>query len=88
MIVESSNVPPAEEQPLTYHQAYEAAYRFVWQYMEREPIDPFLLMLASMEPVGSQETSDPASWHDWLACVEDTLAEAPLPRFPRMTNPG
>ncbi len=39
---------------LTRSQAYEAAYRFVWQYTEREPIVPFMLMLSSMEPVDPQ----------------------------------
>ena len=76
--------PAAEaEHRLTYSQAYEAAFRFVWQYMEREPIEPFLLMVSAMEPVESGATNDPASWHDWLACVEETLAGTPLPRFPR-----
>lgn len=86
--MEPTDSPPAEsEQGLTYSQAYEAAYRFVWQYAKREPIEPFLLMLVAMEPVGSQATNDPASWHDWLACVEETVAEAPLPRFPRANHP-
>ena len=87
-IMEPNDLPPADEHSLTYDQAYEAAYRFVWQYMEREPIDAFMLMLSSMEPLGSRATLDPASWHDWLACVEETLADAPLPRFPRTENPG
>lgn len=75
------------EHVLTYSQAYEAAYRFVWQYMEREPIDPFLLMVVAMEPVGPQATNDPGSWHDWLACVEQTLAGAPVPQFPSTEYP-
>lgn len=68
-------------------QAYEAAYRMVWQYMEREP-DPDSVslqeMLVAMEPAAAQhQTNDPASWSDWLGCVDETLRGAPLPRFPR-----
>jgi hypothetical protein len=87
--MEPTDGAPAEavEPGLTYSQAYEAAYRFVWQYMEREPIEPFFLMLVAMEPVESRVTNDPASWHDWLACVEQTLAAAPLPQFPRTDEP-
>jgi hypothetical protein len=35
---------------LTAEQAYEAAYRFVAQYYERERIVPFMLMLTAMRP--------------------------------------
>ena len=83
----TDGLPAESDQVLTYSQAYEAAYRFVWQYAQREPIDPFDLMLVAMEPVGSQATNDPASWPDWLACVDETVAEAPLPRFPRTNHP-
>ncbi len=62
---------------LTQAQAYEATYRFVWQYMEREP-DPdsasLQEMLVALEPIADQyRTTDPASWGDWLHCVRDTL---------------
>jgi hypothetical protein len=68
---------------LTTEQAYEAAYRFVAQYYKREPIEPFLLMLASMEPTPDRDrTSDPASWADWEQCVHETLSCAPLPGDP------
>ena len=72
---------------LTTSQAYEAAYRMVWQYMEREP-DPDSVslqeMLVALTPSADQyRTSDPALWSDWLECVEETLRGAPLPRFPR-----
>ena len=71
---------------LTQSQGYEAAYRFIWQYMEREP-DPDAVsleeMLAAIEPTADQYRSkDPASWSDWLKCVRDTLEGAPPPRFP------
>ena len=71
---------------LTQAQAHEAAYRFVWQYMDREP-DPDNVslqeMLVALEPTADQyRTNDPASWADWLKCVRDTLDGVPLPRFP------
>ena len=67
---------------------YEAAYRFVWQYYEREPDSETLaLMLVAMEPThDAAVTNDPASWDDWQRCVRETLAGAPVPRFP--TEPG
>jgi hypothetical protein len=70
---------------LTHAQAYEAAYRFVWQYMDREP-DPdgvsLQEMLANLEPTADEyRTSDPASWTDWLKCVSDTVEGVPLPRL-------
>lgn len=72
---------------LTPEQAYEAAYRFVWQYMEREPhSDAASLpeMVVAMEPAADQfTTNDPASWADWQACVAATLDAQPIPRFPR-----
>lgn len=53
---------------LTLTQAYEAAFRFVVQYRERErqPGPESLdLMLVSMEPVSDDaRTSDPAAWQD------------------------
>jgi hypothetical protein len=66
-----------EDVHLTQAQAYETAYGFVWQYMDREP-DPDAVslqeMLVSLEPADDQYlTSDPASWQDWLGCVRDTL---------------
>ena len=69
---------------LTVGQAYEAAYRFVWQYYEREPLSESLaLLLVAMEPVRDHaRTSDPASWPDWQRCVADTVDGAPVPRFP------
>lgn len=70
-----------ESQSLTTEQAYEAAYRFVAQYYERERIVPFMLMLKAMAPTAdSLRTNDPASWSDWLHCVDETLAGNPLPQ--------
>ena len=40
---------PSDER-LTTEQAYEAAYRFVAQYNERERIVPLMLMLTSLRP--------------------------------------
>ena len=62
---------------LTPSQAYEAAYRFVSQYRERErqPGPASLdLLLVHMEPVADDaKTNDPAAWDDWLRCVDETL---------------
>jgi len=73
-----------EETALTVEQAYEAAYRFVWQYYGRETSSESLaLMLVAMEPVSDHaRTNDPASWPDWKRCVAETLSGDPLPRFP------
>lgn len=72
------------DRTLSVSQAYEAAYRFVWQYAEREPDSVALqLMLVAMEPVADYpRTNDPASWADWLGCVEDVEAGRAVPRFP------
>lgn len=71
---------------LTQAQAYEAAYRFVWQYNQREKTPDAAsleLMVVAMEPSEDHyKTHDPASWADWLQCVRDTLDGVPLPRFP------
>jgi hypothetical protein len=71
---------------LTESQAYEAAFRFVWQYRERERepgLESLDLMLVHMEPVDDDaRTSDPAAWEDWRRCVDETLRGDPLPRFP------
>ncbi|MGB9112017.1 MAG: hypothetical protein WCF24_04740 [Acidimicrobiales bacterium] len=68
------------EPVLTQSQAYEAAYRFVAQYYERERIVPLMLMLVAMEPQNdTYRTNDPASWSDWQECVRQTLAQRPFP---------
>ncbi|CAN5581223.1 hypothetical protein BH11ACT8_BH11ACT8_23230 [soil metagenome] len=70
-----------QEPLLTVSQAYEAAYRFVSQYFDRERSSEALQpMLVSMEPVDDHaRTNDPASWQDWLGCV-DAVGKAPLPK--------
>ena len=74
------------EPALTIEQAYEAAYRFVWQYRERErePGPESLdLMLVHMEPVDDYaRTDDPAAWEDWQRGVGDPLRGLPVPRVP------
>ena len=66
---------------------YEAAYRFVWQYNQREnapDAGSMNLMVVAMEPVDDHyRTNGPASWADWQQCVRDTLDGVRLPRFPR-----
>lgn len=81
-------MPDDVEPMLTLAQAYEAAYRFVWQYYEREPDSESLaLMVVAMEPADDYaRTSDPASWHDWKRCVDELLSGVPSPRVPRQTT--
>ena len=73
------------ERVLTEVQAYEAAFRFVFQYRERErkPGPESLdLMLVTMEPTADYaRTNDPAAWADWQRCVEETLRGDPVPCF-------
>jgi hypothetical protein len=72
-----------DERLLTSAEAHEAAYRFVWQYAEREPESVALqLMLVAMEPTADADrTNDPAAWEDWVSCVAD-IGSTPVPRFP------
>ena len=71
---------PEAPTTLTPEQGYEAAFRFVAQYYERERIAPLMLMLTSMRPTAdAEQTNDPAAWSDWQRCVEDTLSGLPLP---------
>jgi hypothetical protein len=75
-------MPPAADVPnvLTPEQGYEAIYRFVAQYYERERIVPLVLMLTSMRPTPDEyRTNDPAARSDWERCVQETLAGTPLP---------
>lgn len=76
-----------DERLMTPAEAYEAAYRFVWQYAEREPNSVSLqLMLVAMEPAA--RTNDPASWDDWLRCVDQVRQGPPVPRFPTVYGRG
>ena len=75
-----------EHEPLTDAQAYETAYRDIWQYMDREP-DPDRVslqeMLIAMEPTSdSVRSNDPASFQDWTECAAATRRRDPVPRFP------
>jgi len=73
---------------LTIEQAYHAAFRFVWQYYQREVSSESLgLMVVSMEPTTDDaKTSDPAGWADWHRCVAETLKCAPVPSFPVVSH--
>lgn len=73
------------EHLLTVADAYEAAYRFVWQYAGREPESESLqLLLVAMEPTfDGLRTNDPASWQDWLRCVDEVARGTTSPRFPQ-----
>ncbi|MFN8524645.1 MAG: hypothetical protein U0821_16230 [Chloroflexota bacterium] len=62
---------------LTIPQAYRAMYYFVRQYQERGGSREILLMLDDMMYDGRDSTSDPATWRDWMKCVEKSLSEPP-----------
>jgi len=72
-----------DEPLLTVDQAYCAAFHFIRQYYEREPIVPFLVLLQSMYPWTEggdpRLTSDPATWHDWMSSVQAALSAKELP---------
>src|SRR5688572_25350599 len=84
-----TGVETPADKTMTIVQAYEAAFRFVFQYYEREaPSEPLELMLVAMEPAADYaRTNDPASWSDWEQCVAATLRGDPLPGF-EGTNTG
>jgi hypothetical protein len=68
-----------DEPLLTVDEAYRATFHFINQYHQREPIVPFMLMLSSMtawsENGDFRETSDPATWNDWMASVRARASE-------------
>ncbi len=75
-----------DEMPLSLDDAYRAAFHFINQYYARERITPLMLMLSSMGPWNPEqpklrETSDPATWDDWMASVRAARASPDLPRI-------
>ena len=74
-----------DEPLLTLDEAYRATFHFIHQYYQREPIVPFQLMLTSMTswtPGGDpRQTSDPATWHDWMASVSAARESEHLPEL-------
>jgi hypothetical protein len=68
----------ADDRLLTLDEAYRATFYFIAQYFEREPIEPFLLMLSSMtawNPGGPlRQTADPATWDDWMKSVARAIS--------------
>jgi hypothetical protein len=77
-------MPENEEPLLTIDEAYRAAFHLINQYYGRERITPFMLMLNSMGPWDSEqpklrETSDPATWNDWMRAVSAALDSPDLP---------
>lgn len=65
---------------LSVEQAYEAAYRYLMQYLAREPESESLRFMAiAMQPTPPHRSNDPGSWDDFLDCVQRTRARAPLP---------
>lgn len=48
-------------------------YCFVEQYQQRGQSEDLFLMLHAMRLEDDDNTSDPASWYDWMKCVRATL---------------
>lgn len=78
-----------DESTLTLDEAYRATFHFINQYYEREPIVPIMLLLHSMtawtEGGDPRQTSDPATWPDWMKSVQAARRSTVLPtiRAPR-----
>jgi hypothetical protein len=60
-----------DDQVLTVDQAYLAACEFIRQFYERDSRKPQSMfhLLSWMQLEQPRESSDPAQWQDWLACV-------------------
>jgi hypothetical protein len=71
--------PRMAERKLTEREAFHAARYFLQQFNERERSDAIMLLIGWMEEGFWEhdplETSDPAQWHDWVACVDRVIAE-------------
>jgi len=68
-----------EEPLLTIHEAYRAAYHFIAQWYSRERTMRLLYILQCMDLDRPGQTSDPATWPDWIASVEAARASPDLP---------
>ncbi len=67
------------QRTLTEREAFRAARYFLEQFNAREHSDAVMMLIAWMEE-GTWEhnpgdTSDPAQWHDWVACVDRVIAD-------------
>jgi hypothetical protein len=67
---------------LSAQQAGEAAYRFVARYYENERTSSILRLLEAMSWAGDQSDSSGDGLAMWQVCVQEALAEAPLPALP------
>ena len=67
------------DRTLTEREAFRAARYFIEQFNEREKSEALMLWVEWMQEGNSDSdlvtTSDPAQWHDWVACVDRVLAE-------------
>ena len=66
---------------LSWQQAYEATYRYIFRYYEHERLKPILRLLESTS--GQVPLSDRQPWTVWEACVRETLDGSPLPEVPQ-----
>ncbi|MGC4755625.1 hypothetical protein [Micromonospora trifolii] len=59
-------------------EAFVAMSRFVWQFANRAG-DDLLTLLGDIGIEADGETTDPAAWNDWLACVRSVVDGAENP---------
>ena len=82
---------PLDEPLLTLDQSYMAAYYFIRQFYERDTIKPrsMFFLLVWMQLEAPRQTSDPASWHDWIRSVDKAIKgkESDSP-FTALPEPG
>ena len=68
-----------EERTLSEREAFRAARVFLEQFNGREHSEAILLLISWMEEDSWDhdplETSDPAQWADWVASVDQVIAE-------------
>jgi hypothetical protein len=70
-----------DAQPLSWQQAYEATYRYIFRYYEHERVKPILRLLEATS--GEIPRSDHGGLAAWEASVRETLERSPLPEIPQ-----
>ena len=56
--------------PLTIDEAYLAMYEFLLSVWKRTQDDELGNLLSDMSLLENGKTADPATWGDWIKCVE------------------
>ena len=60
---------------LTTQEAFVAMRSFLESYYERTKSDDVGALLGDMQLLGDGMTADPATWEDWLVCVEKSTVK-------------